>query len=228
MPNADQVHHKARLELLAREKELTRLRDEVSALRRELPRRKVDDYTFEGPDGPTKLADLFGAHEQLLVYHFMFGPDWEAGCPSCTFWADHFDPMIPHLAARNCAFAAVSSAPVPKLQAYAERMGWKFPWVSSQNSSFNTDFAVTFTEAQVESKAKLYNHGTQPPMGQEMPGASTFIKDGDDVLHTYSTYTRGLDILNTTYHWLDLAPKGRDEAGLPFTMAWVKRHDEYA
>lgn len=228
MRNAEQAHHEARLELLAREKELTRLRDEVSALRRKLPRRKVEDYAFAGPNGTVKLSELFGPHDQLLVYHFMFGPDWEAGCPSCTFWADHFDPMIPHLAARNCAFAVVSRAPVPKLAAYAERMGWRFPWVSSQSNSFNTDFAVTFTEAQVASKEKLYNHGTQAPMGQEMPGASTFIKEGDDVLHTYSTYTRGLDILNTTYHWLDLAPKGRDEAGLPYSMAWVKRHDEYA
>ena len=229
MPSAvDEAHHKARLELLAREKELTRLRDEISALRRELPRTKVADYEFEGADGKVSLSDLFDGHSQLLVYHFMFGPDWDAGCPSCTFWADHFDAMVPHLAQRDCAFAAISSAPVPKLQAYAERMGWKFRWVSSQHNSFNQDFAVTFTEEQVASKDKLYNHGTLAPMGREMPGASTFIKEGGDVLHAYSTYTRGLDILNGTYHWLDIAPKGRDEESLPWPMAWVKRHDEYA
>lgn len=218
----------ARLELMAREKELTRLRDEVSALRRALPRRRVErSYVFEGPDGERRLADLFDGCQQLIVYHFMYGPDWEAGCPSCTFWADHFDAMLPHLRARDTAFAVVSRGPLDKLRAYAERMGWRFPWVSSAGNTFNRDFDVTFTEEQIARKDKLYNFGTLEAVGQELPGASVFMRDGDEILHTYSTYARGLDILNGTYHWLDLTPKGRDEAGLPWPMAWVKRHDEY-
>lgn len=218
----------ARRALLAKEKEFTRLRDELSALRRSLPRRRVETpYVFEGPEGSRSLADLFGDSSQLIVYHFMFGTQWEAGCPSCSFWADHFDAMIPHLRARDTAFAVVSRGPLASLRAYAERMGWRFPWVSSAANDFNTDFAVSFSEEQVAAKESLYNFGTQAPMGQEMPGASVFVRDGEDILHTYSTYTRGLDILNGTYHWLDLTPKGRDEAELPYTMAWVKRHDEY-
>ncbi|MEM9454256.1 MAG: DUF899 domain-containing protein [Myxococcota bacterium] len=217
----------ARLELMAREKELTRLRDEVSVLRRALPRRRVQTaYVFEGPDGECRLADLFDGCHQLIVYHFMYGPDWDAGCPSCTFWADHFDPMIPHLRARDTAFAVVSRGPLDKLRAYAERMGWRFAWVSSAGNTFNHDFDVTFTEEQVAGKATLYNFGTLEA-GPELPGASVFLREGEEILHTYSTYARGLDILNGTYHWLDLTPKGRDEAGLPWPMAWVKRHDEY-
>jgi predicted dithiol-disulfide oxidoreductase (DUF899 family) len=182
---------------------------------------------FEGPSGDVSLEALFGGHSQLIVYHFMFGPEWEAGCSSCTFWADHFDPMIAHLGARDTAFAVVSRAPLTKLRAYAERMGWHFTWVSSANNDFNHEFAVSFDEQQLERGDKLYNFGTLAPMSSEMPGASVFLRSGDGILHTYSTYTRGLDILNGTYHWLDLTPKGRDEAGLPYTMAWVKRHDEY-
>ncbi|MCH9682577.1 MAG: DUF899 domain-containing protein [Deltaproteobacteria bacterium] len=218
----------ARRALLVREKELTRLRDEVSALRRALPHRPMERaYVFDSPQGPRSMLDLFGDSQQLLVYHFMFGPDWEAGCPSCTFWADHFDPMIPHLRARDTAFAVVSSAPLAKLQPYAERMGWRFPWVCSATNEFNREFAVTFSEQEVAGRSPLYNFGTQSAHGQQMPGASAFLRKGDEIVHTYSTYSRGLDILNGTYHWLDLTAKGRDEAQLTHPMAWVRRHDEY-
>ncbi|MCA9706682.1 MAG: DUF899 domain-containing protein [Myxococcales bacterium] len=218
----------ARRALLVKEKELTRLRDELSALRRDLPWCRVQTpYVFEGPQGDCRLVDLFGDRHQLIVYHFMFGPGWEAGCPSCTFWADHFDAMLPHLGARDTAFAAVSRAPLAKLQAYAERMGWRFPWVSSASNDFNRDFAVTFSDEEIAAKDERYNFGTIAPACQELPGASVFLREGDQILHTYSTYARGLDILNGTYHWLDLTPKGRDEAELPYPMAWVRRHDEY-
>lgn len=218
----------ARMELLAREKEFTRLRDELSARRRALPRHRLEkSYTFEGKDGPVTLDELFGRHDQLLVYHFMYGTDWEAGCPSCSFWADHFDAMIPHLAARNTAFAVVSKGPISKLVAYAERMGWNFRWVSSSNNTFNEDFFVSFSADEVERKDPHYNFRTLPPMSPEMPGASAFARESKGIFRTYSTYARGLDILNPTYHWLDLTAKGRDEDELPFTMAWVRRHDEY-
>lgn len=218
----------ARRELLAKEKEFTRLRDQISEQRRALPWVRVEpNYAFESADGPRSLAGLFGEHSQLLVYHFMFGANWEAGCPSCSYWADHFDAMRPHLAARDTAFAVVSVAPQPTLAAFAKRMGWSFPWVSSAGNSFNRDFSVSFSEAEVDSAQELYNFGTQAPHGQELPGASAFVREDDTVFHTYSTYTRGLDILNGTYHWLDLTAKGRDEAELPWTMAWVRRHDEY-
>ncbi|MEM7155043.1 MAG: DUF899 domain-containing protein [Myxococcota bacterium] len=218
----------ARLELMAREKELTRLRDELSAARRALPWRRIEtDYVFDSADGPRRLVDLFGDSSQLLVYHFMFGADWEQGCPSCTFWADHFDAMRPHLRARDTAFAAVSTAPVATLSGYAERMGWRFPWVSAGDNGFNREFAVTFTEDEAQGDGLVYNFGTKPVGGREMPGASAFIRQDGEVFHTYSTYTRGLDTLNGTYHWLDLTAKGRDEQGLRWAMEWVKRHDEY-
>ncbi len=212
---------------MVREKELTRLRDEVSALRRALPRRRITtDYVFAGPDGSIRLGDLFVGCSQLVLYHFMFGPDWEAGCPSCSFWADHFDAQIPHLRARDTGFAVVSRGPLEKLQAYAERMGWKFPWVSSAQTTFNRDFAVSFDPQEVASQQPLYNFDTLPAY-PEMPGLSVFCREGDTIFHTYSTYARGLDMLNSTYHLLDLTPKGRDEDGLTFPMAWVRRHDEY-
>ncbi len=217
----------ARKQLLAREKELTRLRDEVSALRRALPRRRLQtEYVFDGQNGPTPLIELFDGCSQLVVYHFMFGPEWEAGCPSCSFWADHFDAHIPHLRARDTGFAVVSRGPLTSLQAYQKRMGWQFTWVSSANNTFNHDFAVSFTPEEVESKRRVYNFGTMTAH-PEMPGVSVFSRDGDTIFHTYSTYGRGLDILNGAYHLLDLTPKGRDEAEFPFPMAWVRRHDEY-
>ncbi|TPV95141.1 MAG: DUF899 domain-containing protein [Myxococcales bacterium FL481] len=218
----------ARLELLAREKELTRLQDEVNARRQALPRRRIEpSYVFDGADGPMSLRDLFGPCDQLLVYHFMFGPDWQEGCKSCSFWADHFDVMIPHLRARGIAFAAISRAPYPKLQAYAQRMGWSFRWLSSAANSFNRDFRVSFSEDEIASGDKLYNFGTLRAPASEMPGASAFQRRGDTVFHAYSTYTRGLDILNGTYRWIDMSPRGRNEAAFEYPMSWVRRHDEY-
>jgi len=218
----------ARRELLAQEKQLTQLRDAIGEQRRALPRLRLEqDYVFVSSEGPRRLVDLFEGKQQLLVYHFMFGPDRDVGCPSCSFWADHFDSMIVHLRQRDTAFVAVSRAPWTKLAAYAQRLGWRFPWVSSEHNTFNHDFAVSFSSAEVEAKAMLYNFGTQPAINRELPGASAFLRDGDTVFHTYSTYARGLDMLNPTYHWLDLTANGRDEAELSYPMAWVRRHDEY-
>jgi predicted dithiol-disulfide oxidoreductase (DUF899 family) len=217
----------ARKELLASEKQLTVLREQVAQKRRALPWTRVDKaYEFASPQGTLKLIDLFQDRSQLLVYHLMFAPDWQAACKSCSFWADSFSPMIPHLRARDVSFAAVSRAPLPKLQAYAQRMGWQFPWVSSQNSTFNQDFRVSFEEAQIGQK--VYNFDSSTAEGSEMPGFSVFARDPSGAVYrTYSCYSRGIDMMNPVYQALDLVPKGRDEAGLSFTMAWVKRHDEY-
>ena len=216
----------ARRALLAREKEFTRARDALSAARRALPWEKVEtDYVFEGARGSVTLADLFRGRGQLIVYHFMFGPDWEAGCKSCSFWADNFDRIVVHLNARDTNLVAVSRAPYERLAAYRERMGWSFEWVSSLGNAFNRDFAVSFPEH--ETQGNNYNFGTQHFGGEEAPGVSVFARDGAALCHTYSTYARGLDMLNGAYHLLDLVPKGRDEAGLSFTMEWVRRHDEY-
>jgi len=216
----------ARRALLAEEKALTRQRDAVAAKRRALPWVRVErDYRFETPDGAATLPELFGPHRQLLVYHFMFGPDWAQGCPSCSFWADSFDGNVAHLAARDIAFVAVSRAPLDRLEAYRERMGWTFPWVSSAGSDFNFDFRVSATEAQLERGEMFYNF-RDTKASEELPGASAFYRDEDGaVFHTYSCYSRGLDPLNAAYQWIDLAPKGRDEDDLPWSMAWVKRHE---
>ena len=216
----------ARRALLEQEKEFTRARDALSAARRALPWEKVEhDYVFEGARGSMTLGDLFRGRGQLIVYHFMFGPDWEAGCKSCSFWADNFDRIVVHLRARDTNLVAISRAPCERLAAYRERMGWSFEWVSSLGNSFNRDFAVSFPEH--ETQGKNYNFGTQHFGGEEAPGISVFARDGSAIYHTYSTYARGLDMLNGAYHLLDLVPKGRDEAGLSFTMEWVRRHDEY-
>lgn len=213
--------------LLEREKRLTRLRDEVARERRALPRvRVVEAYRFEGPEGARTLQELFAGRAQLLVYHFMFGPEWTAGCPSCSFWADGFDGMAPHLAARDATLVAVSRAPYAALARYRQRMGWRFGWYSSAGSSFNFDYGVSFTPEQVESGAE-YNYRPAQVL-EELPGLSVFTQDDDGaVYHTYSVYSRGLDALNATYQHLDLLPRGRDEAELPWPMAWVRRHDEY-
>jgi predicted dithiol-disulfide oxidoreductase (DUF899 family) len=219
----------ARRTHLAREKAFTKLRDELSAERRALPWVKVDKpYRFEGPKGGCALADLFGRRSQLIVYHFMFGPDWAEGCPSCSFWADNFNGIGVHLAHRDIALVAVSRAPLAKLTAYAQRMGWAFAWYSSLGSDFNFDYGVSFTEQQKASGALLYNYGTLPAGVLELPGISVFAK-GDDgtVFHTYSCYARGLDMVNGAYHYMDLAPKGRDEDALQYSMQWVRRHDRY-
>ena len=218
---------KARKALLAKEKELTRARDALSEQRRELPWVKVDKtYEFEGPDGKETLADLFGGKSQLIVYHFMLGPGWVQGCPSCSYLADHFDGAAIHLAQRDVSFVVVSRAPLAEIEAYQKRMGWKFKWVSSYGSDFNHDFHVSFTKDEMAGEVD-YNYAKGKFPSEEAPGLSAFIKDDGAVFHTYSAYARGLDILLGAYNFLDMAPKGRDEDALPWSMAWVRRHDEY-
>jgi predicted dithiol-disulfide oxidoreductase (DUF899 family) len=217
----------ARKELLAKEKEFTRLRDQLSALRRELPWEALTrEYVFEGTDGRQTLPQLFAGRSQLIVYHFMFAPDWDAGCPHCSHWADNFNGGIAHLNHRDVTMIAVSRAPYSKLAAYRERMGWSFKWVSSHGSDFNFDYHVSFTAPELEAHRAFYNYAWQDPGVAEREGVSVFFKDEQErVFHTYSAYARGIDILNTDYNLLDLTPRGRDEAGRgPF---WVRRHDEY-
>jgi len=218
----------ARKDLLTREKELTRLRDEVSRHRRELPWVKVEkEYDFEGPDGKETLADLFDDRSQLIVYHFMLGPGWEEGCKSCSYLADHFDGANWHLPHRDVTFVVVSRAPLSEIDAYKKRMGWRFKWVSSYGSDFNFDYHVSFTEEDEKKQIVIYNYAAQEFISDELPGLSVFYKDEEgDVFHTYSTYARGLDILVGAYNFLDLVPKGRDE-NPDSTMDWVRRHDVY-
>ena len=220
----------ARKAHLTREKEFTRLRDQLSRERRALPWVKVEkDYVFQGPNGPESLGDLFDGRSQLLVQHFMYGPDWEEGCPSCSFWADSYDGFVVHLAQRDVTMVAVSRAPLEKLDAYRRRMGWSFKWVSSLGSDFNRDFQVSFTPDEMAKGEMTYNYETRGFPADEAPGVSVFIKNEDgEIFRTYSCYARGLDMLNGAYHYLDLVPKGRDEDDLPYSMAWVRRHDEYA
>ncbi len=214
--------------LLTREKELTHLTDEVSRQRRALPWVRLEKaYTFHGPDGEVGLADLFQGRSQLIVYHFMYGPDMKEACPSCSFVADHFDATLPHLGARDVALAAVSRAPYPKLEAFQRRMGWRFPWVSSSDTDFNFAFGVSSTEQQREPGRQLYNFGTSEFLQPEREGASVFARQDGQLFHTYSTYGRGVEALMGTYSYLDLVPKGRDEDGLDFAMAWVRYHDRY-
>jgi len=218
----------ARKDLLAREKEFTRQRDALSAARRALPMVEIDkEYVFDGPDGRETLADLFEGRSQLIVYHFMFGPDWEEGCKSCSYLADHFDGASWHLPHRDVTFVVVSRAPFPEIQTYQKRMGWRFKWVSSYSNDFNFDYHVSATEEEKANGKMYYNYQMQDWLNGEMPGLSVFFKDEEDqVFHTYSTYARGLDILVGTYNFLDLVPKGRDE-NPDSTMDWVRRHDEY-
>ncbi len=219
---------KERKALLAREKEFTRARDQLSAERRKLPWVKVETpYVFDTLDGKQTLAELFDGKSQLVVYHFMLGPGWEEGCPSCSYLADHFDGAIAHLSQRDVAFVAISRAPFPEIEAFKRRMGWKFKWVSSFGSDFNFDYHVSFPAEQVGSEGE-YNFEKQEIGSDEMPGASVFARGPDgSVFHTYSAYARGLDILIGAYNWLDLTPKGRDEAELPWSMAWLRHHDRY-
>ena len=216
-------------EHLVKEKEFTRLRDQLSQQRRALPWTKVDkDYSFDSVDGRKSLLDLFAGKSQLLIYHFMFGPDWDAGCPSCSFWADNFNDIVVHLNARDINLIAVSRAPLEKLQNYKKRMGWAFNWVSSFKSDFNTDFGVTFSEEQMNGEQGYYNFNTAGFPVSEAPGVSALYKsEQDEVFRTYSCYARGLDILNGAYNFMDMAPKGRNEGELPNPMAWIRRHDEY-
>ena len=219
----------ARKHLLAKEKEFTRLRDQLSQTRRDLPWVRVTkQYVFDGPGGKQTLGQLFNGHSQLVVYHFMFAPDWEDGCRGCSFWADNFNGIVPHLNQRDVTFVAISRAPLAKLQAFAKRLGWNFKWLSSAGNDFNYDYNVSFTPEALAGGSAIYNYAANKMNMTELPGISVFFKDADgNVFHTYSCYARGLDMLNTAYHYLDLVPKGRDEAGLPHAMAWVRLRDEY-
>jgi len=219
----------ARKHLLAKEKEFNRIRDQLSQERRDLPWECVEkSYAFEGPKGKETLADLFEGRHQLIVYHFMFDPSWEAGCKSCSFWADNFNGITVHLKHRDVTMIAVSRAPLAKLEAYRKRMGWTFKWVSSAGNDFNRDYFVSHTPEELAQKEGYYNYLRQQPYGPEAPGISVFYRDdAGTIFHTYSTYARGLDMLNGAYHLLDLVPRGRDEANLPSNSAWLRRHDEY-
>ncbi|HEY2103970.1 MAG TPA: thioredoxin family protein [Chthoniobacterales bacterium] len=218
----------ARKDLLVREKQLTRLRDEVSRHRRELPWVKVEKrYVFRGPDGEKTLADLFEGRSQLIVYHFMLGPGWEEGCKSCSYLADHFDGANLHLPHRDVTFAVISRAPFPEIERFQKRMGWRFNWLSSYGNDFNFDYHVSFTKEDEARGRSFYNYEMAEFINDELPGLSVFAKDeGGDIFHTYSTYARGLDTLIGAYNFLDLVPKGRDEDS-DSTMSWVRHHDRY-
>jgi len=219
----------ARKAYLAEEKAFTRARDALSQKRRELPWEKVEKtYLFDTPDGKRPLAALFGGKSQLIVYHFMLGPGWEAGCPSCSLIADHFDGAAIHLAQRDIALVVVSRAPLAEIEAFKARMGWQFPWVSSFGGDFNFDYHVSASPGVKAGDLVEYNYTMTTFPSEERPGASVFFKDaGGEVFHTYSTYGRGLDILIGAYNLIDLSPKGRDEDGLKYGMAWVRHHDRY-
>lgn len=214
----------ARQSLLEKEKELTLLRDEVTKARQALPWKRVEtDYKFSSSVGDRKLSDLFADRNQLIVIHFMYGPGWEEGCKSCSFWADQYDALIPHLGGRDVSLAVVSRAPWQDFDAFKKRMDWQFDWLSSADNSFNTDFNVSFPDQETGN----YNFRETRVM-EEHPGVSVFTRNAEDeVFHTYSLYSRGLDPLNATYQLLDLVPKGRDEEALPFSMSWVQHHDRY-
>ena len=218
----------ARRALLLREKEATHLRDKVNAERMALPWVKVDkDYMFDTPQGPKSLADLFDGRSQLMVYHFMFGPEWEAGCPGCSFLADHLDGTLPHLNHHDVTLVAVARAPLAKIEAYKKRMGWNFPWVSSFGSDFNFDYHVSFTPEDLAKDKVFYNFSPIAPSdaNDELPGLSAFYRnEKGEVFHTYSSYARGAEEILGTLMILDHAPKGRNEDS---TMDFVKRHDEY-
>ena len=216
---------------LAKEKELTRLRDELSRERRDLPWERVEkSYVFEGPTGKVTFDDLFAGKSQLVVYHLMFAPEAEAACRGCSFWADNFNGTIPHLEQRDVSFVAVSRAPVAKLQAFANRMGWTFKWVSCAGNDFNYDYQASFRAEDVSNGTALYNFERNTEQMPDKPGFSVFFKDKDakgTTFHTYSTYARGIDPMNVAFQLLDLVPKGRNEDGLPHPMSWVKLRDQY-
>ena len=218
-----------RKKLLAREKELTHLRDEIARERRALPWERIEkSYVFEAPEGRRSLADLFEGRRQLLVQHFMLGPGWEQGCPSCSFMADHSDGMNVHLAHRDVTLVAVSRAPLDQIERFRRRMGWKFKWVSSFSNDFNYDFHVSFTPEDIAKGEVNYNFEAWRYPYEELPGISAFYKnDAGDVFHTYSTYGRGVEVMMGTYAMLDLMPKGRDERDVDHKMEWVRHHDRY-
>jgi len=217
----------ARKKFLVKEKKFTRLRDEMAAERRRLPRMLVDkDYVFDGPKGKETLADLFEGRTQLIVYHFMFPPEWEAGCPGCSHWADSFDGSIVHINHRDVTMIAASRAPYKKIAAYKKRMGWRFKWMSSGGSDFNYDFQASFRPEEVKKKRAFFNYEWQDPWMTDREGASVFFKDNKGrIFLTYSTHARGIDAMCVDYQWLDLTAKGRDEGGRG--QYWMRRHDEY-
>lgn len=219
----------ARLTLLEKEKAFTRLRDELGQARREMPWKKVEtNYLFDGPGGKESLIDLFDGYQQLIIYHFMFGQDWNEGCASCSFWADNYEGINIHLNHRNINLVTVSNTSCEKLNAYKDRLGWTFKWVSSSGSEFNRDFGVSFTPEEKQQEEMFYNYKMTSFPSEEAPGISVFIQnDNHEIFHTYSCYARGLDMLNGAYHFMDLTPLGRDEDNLPNSMAWLKRHDQY-
>ena len=215
--------------LLAREKELTRLRDQIARERRALPWERIGkNYAFDAPEGRRTLADLFEGRRQLLVQHFMFGPGWEQGCPSCSFMADHTDGMNVHLAHRDITLIAIARAPLADIVRFRSRMGWQFKWVSSHGSDFNRDFCVSFTPEEHAKGEVYYNYGMTAFPAQEAPGTSVFYKnDAGEVFHTYSTFGRGVEVMMGAYNLMDLTPKGRDEEDVPYKMQWVRHHDRY-
>lgn len=219
----------ARKAHLAQEKEFTRLRDQLSQQRRELPWVKVEKtYVFDGPSGKETLSDLFAGRSQLLVYHFMFHPSWEAACKSCSFWADNYNGIVAHLNHRDVTLVAVAKATLEQIDAFKKRMGWSFKWVSSFSNDFNRDYQVSFTPEELAKGEMYYNYRMGKFGREEAPGISVFYKnEHGEVFHTYSCYSRGLDMVNGAYHLLDLAPKGRDEAGLSYPQEWVRHHDRY-
>jgi predicted dithiol-disulfide oxidoreductase (DUF899 family) len=215
--------------LLAREKELTRLRDQLASARRALPWVRIEkDYVLEAPEGRRGLGELFEGRRQLLVQHFMFGPGWEQGCPSCSFMADHLEGMKVHLEHRDLTLLVVSRAPLAEIERFRRRMGWQFKWVSSQGSDFNHDFRVSFTPEEMATGAVDYNYAMRPFPSEEAPGISVFYRnDAGEVFHTYSTYGRGVEAMMGTYNLLDLTPIGRDEHNPDYPMDWVRHHDRY-
>jgi predicted dithiol-disulfide oxidoreductase (DUF899 family) len=235
MPGHAVVSHKewieARKALLVQEKEFTRRREQLSQARRDLPWERVEkDYAFDGPNGSETLPQLFEDRQQLIVFHFMFDPDWENGCKSCSFWADNLDPSVVHLKHRDVTPVVISRAPLAKLEAFRKRMGWRFKWVSSFGSDFNYDFQVSFTPEQITSGTVTYNYvdGLKDVTTCDRTGISVFFKsEAGQILHTYSCYARGVDMMNVTYQYLDLVPKGRDETDLQYSQSWVRLHDSY-
>lgn len=227
LPHAEWL--KARKQLLEKEKTFTKARDSLTKARQALPWERVEKrYVFVGSNGEETLSDLFDGRSQLIVYHFMYCPDWQEGCKSCSFLADHFNPAVVHLQQRDVSLVAISRAPWPTLQKYRQRMGWSFKWVSSSSSDFNSDYHVSFSPEQNDEEKAYYNYRYRRFPSTEAPGISVFFKDeSGEIFHTYSVYERGLDMFITAYHFLDIVPKGRDEDALPSTMAWLRRHDEY-
>ena len=218
-----------RKQLLAKEKEFNRLRDDLSRARRELPWERIEkDYVFDGPTGKQTLGDLFDGRSQLVVYHFMFAPEWNDGCKSCSWWADNFERNVVHLTHRDVTLVAISRAPLEKLEAFKKRMGWTFKWLSTDGNTFAYDYHASFRAEELAAGEVTYNYRQIKLSNTDHTGISVFYRDTDGAIyHTYSCYSRGVDMMNAGYHYLDLVPKGRDEDGLPYNQAWVRERDKY-